>query len=776
MKLMRKFFKKFACVPTKNKIPIIEKWPQLIKTDLDTILTTGQYGLLTGKTNNITVIDIDPFDPKKDKKHIKDGLKVYKKLLKKYNKGKPLETATVKTRRGYHIYFIYDKEINGTSKINSSTIDTRNNANQVICPNSEGYKWLKDIRDYPPIPIPSWLKSWLQKDPKAICNKYRKKNKKKKKKKKKEKIVDNNYDLELNNLFNTKCQWTLSETDEGHKLDHDSMRCLITKKKHSTPNHSCVYINKTNSIMSCFGCEDKKLSLSITKQLKTILNIKTIKTIKKVPKREICDLLNKNDIDKTKEEKLIEKILTRMTEYQVAKLIKLEKCSYVCSDITTDTVYYFNDNTWALDKGNIILIKHIRKLFKSKSKEYYKNIVLETDKAVFNGAREKFLSKHFETNKFMSAVVSSVCSLIYDSKFLSKLDSKVDLLGFDDGVYDLKKKKFRKARKSDYVTLSVGYNFPKKSHKYEASITDFFTKVFPNEDVRNYTLRQIAQSLSGRLGEHKIHTHTGFGGGNGKSILCKLIDDTFGDYSQMFATGMITQKKPAYTGADPFTLLLKGVRYAYCAEPRSTAVLNSSTVKSITGGESMQARTLYSSNIEKFYPQLHLNIFCNKKMIIDGDDGGIRRRMTVVTYISTFEDKIDPKNHIYKIDYDLNKKVRKWRKDFILYLLSLYDINYRWSCPQIIEEESKMYLDSNNDIKLFVEENLTKTDKKEDFIQIKELKQLYKSNREYEQCKLKDFKNLLEKELKTVCTKQYGPKRIRNVFVGWKIVEEQYFN
>ena len=51
------------------------------------------------------------------------------------------------------------------------------------------------------------------------------------------------------------------------------------------------------------------------------------------------------------------------------------------------------------------------------------------------------------------------------------------------------------------------------------------------EDVREYTLRFLSSCLSGEVTDHKFYMWTG-SGGNGKSLLVKLLQHTLGDYSK----------------------------------------------------------------------------------------------------------------------------------------------------------------------------------------------------------------------------------------------------
>lgn len=122
-----------------------------------------------------------------------------------------------------------------------------------------------------------------------------------------------------------------------------------------------------------------------------------------------------------------------------------------------------------------------------------------------------------------------------------------------------------------------------------------------------------------------------------------------------------------------------------------------------------------------------------------------------------------------KIDYSLADKVKLWKNDYIKMLIELYDVNYVYSCPKEIEEASKQYIEDNNDVLKFIKDYFVFTNNNNDFLLFKDIKELYKQNKEYEQSKIKDLKNLLEKTMNCVI---HDRKKIKNVdyrcvIIGW---------
>ena len=74
------------------------------------------------------------------------------------------------------------------------------------------------------------------------------------------------------------------------------------------------------------------------------------------------------------------------------------------------------------------------------------------------------------------------------NKLFKKISEKTDfeghLIGFDNGVYDLKKREFRSFCPEDLVTKSVGYNYTTEC-EYNDEIKLFFRQVFPELEVHH---------------------------------------------------------------------------------------------------------------------------------------------------------------------------------------------------------------------------------------------------------------------------------------------------
>lgn len=157
------FYNKFnyITIPMIDKKVIIPHWPAKTETIIPNY-TNMNIGILTGKKNNLLVLDID----------IKDnGIKIWNKISKEYPEFK---TPTVKSPGGsLHFYFKYNSKIPNMNRIliNNKKIgwDIKSNNSIIVAPPSlypntnKKYKWIKgySLNNLSPINIPKWLENFI---------------------------------------------------------------------------------------------------------------------------------------------------------------------------------------------------------------------------------------------------------------------------------------------------------------------------------------------------------------------------------------------------------------------------------------------------------------------------------------------------------------------------------------------------------------------------------------------------------------------------------------
>ena len=95
---------------------------------------------------------------------------------------------------------------------------------------------------------------------------------------------------------------------------------------------------------------------------------------------------------------------------------------------------------------------------------------------------------------FKREVISELLHLYYDSKFMQKLDENRYLLGFHNGVYDLKNHYFRNGRPEDYISMSTNCDYIKydETNEHFVNVYNFFDQIQPEQQMRDYLLLKLS--------------------------------------------------------------------------------------------------------------------------------------------------------------------------------------------------------------------------------------------------------------------------------------------
>ena len=127
--------------------------------------------------------------------------------------------------------------------------------------------------------------------------------------------------------------------------------------------------------------------------------------------------------------------------------------------------------------------------------------------------------------QYVNGVMKNLRDMFYKKEIMESFDTDTSLLGFENGVYDLKNNEFREGRPEDYITMSTKIELPVKAedmpiklndmvesfhtvdldrfpnmrhyNQFYDDMNDFITKIVPIPEVREYTLTFLAKCLSG---------------------------------------------------------------------------------------------------------------------------------------------------------------------------------------------------------------------------------------------------------------------------------------
>jgi P4 family phage/plasmid primase-like protien len=308
---------------------------------------------------------------------------------------------------------------------------------------------------------------------------------------------------------------------------------------------------------------------------------------------------------------------------------------------------------------------------------------------------------------FKDHIMREVRCLFMDEKFEELLDSRSHLIGFANGVYDLKMHIFRDGMPDDYIFHSTKMNYM----VYNADmpeieeINDFFSKIFVNEAVRNYVLDILACTIDGSIAQERFYIFTGQGS-NGKSRLLDLVQKAVGDYYCILPIALLTQKRAASNSAQSELERTKGRRFAVMQEPSEQDRINIGFMKELSGNDRILTRGLYKEPFE-FKPQFKMILTCNELPEVPSDDGGTWRRIRVIEFKSRFCDNPVKENE-FAMDLELSDKFERWAEPFMSMLIE----RHKYINPNAIHEPMEVriatesYKNNNDVIGQFISERI----------------------------------------------------------------------
>jgi P4 family phage/plasmid primase-like protien len=355
--------------------------------------------------------------------------------------------------------------------------------------------------------------------------------------------------------------------------------------------------------------------------------------------------------------------------------LSMKVCTEVAGAIGLAASKHYSDATGAL-KSNNMTAKNVSV---DKAKQ-----LLKVQQSLFN-------------NGFTNSVMKMAEMQFYEEDFHNKLNVNPNLFACANGMIELRVPgddgrdhiDFRPGRPEDFMSFLAGKNHPElppinyvpydPADPRQAEIADFFTKLFPDPELRRYTLRLLASCMEGMNREQCFYVATGVGG-NGKSKLVELMRMTFGDYQTSMQSTVLTRPRPDSSAANPDIMAAKCRRFIYMQEPDHNEEINTSRMKQFSGEDMVEARALYGDQ-EKFIIMGKLFMMCNKLPPVTTMDRGTWRRIRVIEFQSKFvmpdhDEYKAGKPNVFLIDPMLDKKLREWREPFLALLVHIYETEY----------------------------------------------------------------------------------------------------
>ena len=407
---------------------------------------------------------------------------------------------------------------------------------------------------------------------------------------------------------------------------------------------------------------------------------------------------------------------------------------YICSSITNKTWFQFKNHHWEEIEGGIFLREKISseivRIFGKHGGEVFYNSSLadkSEDKSYATKIKQfQKLISNLKNSPYKTNIMNEACEVFFNKDFKEKLDTNPYLIGFKNGVYDLKLNIFRAGIPEDYISKQMPINYInfKKTDKRVLDVYDYLEKVFPDTSIRNYFLDTSSDVFEGGNKQKIIIFWTGEGD-NAKSVTQTILERMLGSYAIKFSTTLVTGKKTSIGMASPeLSRAGGGVRWAVLEEPDGDEELNVGMLKSLSGNDSFWARDLFEKgkSTKETVPLFKLIFVCNKLIKIKHADKAFWNRVKVLPFETTFVRPGQPcpetyeeqlKQKKFPMDPEFNKKIQSLLEPMCWLLLE-----HRKSIqgkgriePEKVKMATNMYRKQNDIYRQFIDECIVEADK-----------------------------------------------------------------
>ena len=469
---------------------------------------------------------------------------------------------------------------------------------------------------------------------------------------------------------------------------------------------------------------------------------------------------------------------------EYGKVKKSNKQCTVWNFLSDDCKFYIIDilkNKCEI-KNNLELLEENNEMNMEESLKH-ENLIVENIKQI------ELLNKlldYFQSNSLRKRIIDDLVNMLDRTLYLDKIDKNPHIIGFENGVYDLKEKRFRLGTIDDLCSFSTGYDYTeKRDEEINKEIHKFFNDIFSNPKIKNYFLLILSSMMEGYNYDNIVMLWEGYGA-NGKGKVRNLMDATFKDYSGEITSSYISNKIVENPKSpDPQMVQSFQKRWIYISEPKS---IDCDTFKRLSGMDPIPSRQLYSNKTVRCVPQFQFNLQINNtnNMRLDDPTSGCKRRLRVIPFDTKFKDNPDPNNPNEKQkDKNIEQKFKFWRMEFFHILLEYY---YKYKkiksideiTPKCIWELSDQFINESNPYSEFIKEFVEPSNNKTDFISLMLCFQRYKEWFQINEGNYTNFKHASKKQLRVaieskltirLSTIQINKIKYKNATKGYKLKE-----
>lgn len=255
---------------------------------------------------------------------------------------------------------------------------------------------------------------------------------------------------------------------------------------------------------------------------------------------------------------------------------------------------------------------------------------------------------NLSSKPFLNNIVDYYCSFDIDKTFESKLNSKKDCLPIKNKLaINLKTKEIYERTIDDLFSVELDVEYVTDC-KYDNNVIPFFSDICCGDnDLIDYHKRFWGYSMTGEISDRSVHMFWG-NGRNGKSTLIELFQKIMGEEYFKACSEKVMMATDQSSSTAPELTRLRSARFAVLSETGKTEELNSTRIKTLTGGDNIVARGLYQDEIQ-FKLQANFAILTNNKPNFDVKDQAMIDRIKLVPFLARFENTPENRDYINEL-------------------------------------------------------------------------------------------------------------------------------
>ncbi|AYV84787.1 MAG: DNA primase [Hyperionvirus sp.] len=449
-------------------------------------------------------------------------------------------------------------------------------------------------------------------------------------------------------------------------------------------------------------------------------------------------------------------------------------------------LYCYNGKFWEND--DLLMLNYIgSELF-----DFLKDILVTcfwtTDKKMFDSMKRSL--DRLQALPFQIEIMKSTRKFMTNNEI--EFDTKDNLLGFKNIVYDLTLAEFRNYRQDDYISITTGYNWIEPTVDEVNRVRELLASIHRIEPERNFYLEILSTSLRGKCLEKFLLANGP--GRNGKGAEHDLLLAGLGNYAMIASNALLFEKTK--TGSCPERANIHKKRLIIFRELTASGKIENNLMKEITGGGSIAARGHYEQgkDITKILHNTTI-VECNKKPNFAQEPTRAEIGRVIdfpfrVIFVETLAE-VDEANNMFLGNEKYKDK--NWQDQHKRALMKILFIaykgymarEYRFDMPKSIADRTTAYLELSSNLLGWITESYEKTTNQLDIVKLAEMYKIFQSSEYYNNLSKADkrkynYKTFVQEIEENQFIKKYyiERKRIngvdyRSILTNFKIKIEQ---